>query len=288
MTHHESIEDIILDKDRRGLSALRDHLPPDFCDQAAALILEHPGTVLITTGFYILAGEGTETDGPPGAAAIGRALGSLGYDVVYVTDRYTAPFMESLAGPDARVVDFPITDDDASKRFARELLDELDPSVLIAIERCGLTHESLYRNMHGQDISAYNARIDHLFTNHPYSVGIGDGGNEIGMGNLASEIPKVPTLVDLPCVTSTTRLIVTSVSNWGGYGLVAAISRQKGKSLLPSVEAEQDRIKSMVDMGAVDGFTNKQEYKVDGFTMGENSAILARLHDLLASEGVGG
>ena len=287
MTHHESIEDIILDEDRRGISALRDHLPPDFCDQAATLILEHPGTVLITTGFYILAGEGTETDGPPGAAAIGRALGSLGYDVVYVTARYTVPFMESLGGPDARVVDFPITDDDASKRFAQELLDELDPSVLIAIERCGLTHESLYRNMHGQDITAYNARIDHLFTDHPYSVGIGDGGNEIGMGNLASEIPKVPTLVKLPTVTSTTRLIVTSVSNWGGYGLVAAISRQEGKSLLPSVEAEQVRIEGMVDMGAVDGFTNKQEYKVDGFTMGENSAILARLHDLLASEGVG-
>ena len=286
MTHHESIEDIILDRDRRGLSSLRDHLPLDFCDQAAALILEHPGTALITTGFYILAGEAAETDGPPGAVAIGNALRSLGYDIVYVTDKYTVPLMESFGGPDARVVDFPITDDDASKRFAQELLDELDPSVLIAIERCGLTHESLYRNMYGQDITEYNARIDHLFTDHPYSVGIGDGGNEIGMGNLASEIPKVPTLVKLPSVTSTTRLIVTSVSNWGGYGLVAAMSRQKGKSLLPSVESEQDLIKSMVDMGAVDGFTTKQEYKVDGFTLEENSAILTRLHDLLAGEGV--
>ena len=53
------------------------------------------------------------------------------------------------------------------------------------------------------------------------------------------------------------------------------------------MNAQMDRIKSMVDMGAVDGFTNKQEYKVDGFTLEENSAILARLHDLLASEGVG-
>ena len=101
--------------------------------------------------------------------------------------------------------------------------------MLIAIERCGLTHESLYRNMHGQDITAYNARIDHLFTDHPYSVGIGDGGNEIGMGSLASEIPSIPTLVKLPCVTSTTKLIVTSVSNWGGYGLVAAISKSDGE-----------------------------------------------------------
>ena len=283
MAPADSIEDIILDRDRRGLSKLRDHLPSDFCDQAASLILDRPGTAVITTGFYILAGGGAETDGPPGAIVIGNALRSLGYEVVYVTDKYTVPFVE---GHGARVVDFPITDDDASKKFAGELLDELDPSVLIAIERCGLTHESLYRNMHGQDISAYNARIDHLFTDFPYSVGIGDGGNEIGMGSLADEIPKIPTLVKLPCVTSTTRLIVTSVSNWGGYGLVAAISRQKGKSLLPSVESEQELVKSMVDMGAVDGFTNKQEYKVDGFTLEENSVTLARLHDLLASEGL--
>ena len=283
MPTSQSIEDIILDRDRRGLSRLRDHLPTDFCDQAASLVLQRPGTVLISTGFYILAGGGAETDGPPGAIAIGNALRSLGYDVAYVTDRYTVPFLE---GHDAAVVDFPITDDESSKRFAIELLEDLTPSLLIAIERCGLTHESLYRNMHGQDISQYNARIDHLFRGFPHSVGIGDGGNEIGMGILKHEIPKIPTLVKLPCVTSTTRLIVTSVSNWGGYGLVAAISRRTGKNLLPTVEAEEQLIKSMVDMGAVDGFTNKPEYKVDGFPLEENSITLARLRELLAAAGI--
>ena len=41
------------------------------------------------TGFYILAAEAAETDGPPGAIVIGNALQSIGYEVVYVTDRYT-------------------------------------------------------------------------------------------------------------------------------------------------------------------------------------------------------
>ena len=59
-----------------------------------------------------------------------------------------------------------------------------------------------------------------------------------------------------------------------------------GKSLLPSVDAEQDLIKRMVAMGAVDGFTNKQEHKVDGFTLEENSVTLTRLHELLAEEDV--
>ena len=285
MPTNQSIEDIILDRDRRGLSKLREHLPADFCDQAASLVLQRPGTVLIVTGFYILAGGGAETDGPPGAIAIGNALRSLGYDVVYVTDRYTVPFLE---GHDAPVVDFPITDEESSRRFAAELLGRLSPSLLIAIERCGPTHESLYRNMHGQDISQYNARIDHLFNDFPYSVGIGDGGNEIGMGILKDEIPEIPTLVKLPCVTFTTQLIVTSVSNWGGYGLVAAISRRTGRNLLPTVEGEEQLIKSMVDKGAVDGFTNKPEYKVDGFPLEENSITLARLRELLATEGIAG
>ena len=281
-----TIEDIILDRDQRGISALREHLPRDFCDQAATLILDHPGTAVIVTGFYILAARATETDGPPGAIVIGDALQAIGYDVVYVSDRYTAPLMMATAGSGAHVVDFPIADDEASKKHADELLAELNPSVLIAIERCGLTSEGLYRNMLGYDITQYNARVDYLFSNHPYTVGIGDGGNEIGMGNLAHEITTVPSLVKIPCITTTTKLIITSVSNWGGYGLVAALSKQKGKNLLPSVEAEQELVKRTVNMGAVDGITTKSVYKVDGFTLEENSQTVERLHELLAQQGV--
>ena len=65
-----SIEDIILDRDSRGVSKLRGHLPANFCQEAAELILANPGTALIATGFYILASSLPETDGPPGALAI--------------------------------------------------------------------------------------------------------------------------------------------------------------------------------------------------------------------------
>ena len=281
-----SIEDIILDRDRRGISALRPHLPEDFCGQAAELILQNPGTAIIVTGFYILAAEATETDGPPGAIVIGNALQSIGYQVVYVTDRYTAPVMTGVVGSNARVVDFPIAGDEESRSFAQSLLTEMNPSVIISIERCGLTSEGLYRNMHGQDISPYNARVDYLFEDPIPSVGIGDGGNEIGMGNLASIIPTIPSLVKIPCVTQTTRLVTSSVSNWGGYGLVAALSERRGKNLLLSVEADQDLIKRTVDHGAVDGMSTKPEYKVDGFTLEENSQTLVQLHEYLKERGV--
>ena len=104
------------------------------------------------------------------------------------------------------------------------------------------------------------------------------------MGNLASVIPSVPTLVRLPCVTRTTKLVISSVSNWGGYGLVAAISRRKGRDLLPSVEAEREMVKRIVDLGAVDGMSQQTQYMVDGFSLEENSQTLRALHKLLAEE----
>ena len=140
--------------------------------------------------------------------------------------------------------------------------------------------------MHGQDISQYTAKLDYLFTEDTPSVGIGDGGNEIGMGKLADVIPTVPSLAE-PCVTATSELVISSVSNWGGYGLVAALSRRSGRNLLPSLEYEQDLVRQTVDAGAVDGMSAKQDYRVDGFTLEENSQTVQRLHDLLAAEGIG-
>lgn len=282
-----TIEDIILDRDRRGISHLRPHLPADYATQAAQLILDNPGTAIVVTGFYILDAGFAETDGPPGAVVIGSALNQLGYKVVHVTDLYATEIMDKTGGDYSSVVEFPITDEDASAEFARDLLSELNPSVLVAIERCGLTDEGKYRNMRGRDITDYNARIDHIFNSDVPSVGIGDGGNEIGMGNLAEEVTQVESLVKIPCVTQTTKLMLASVSNWGGYGLAAALSALSGRNLLPSIAEEQQLLRDTVDLGAVDGMSAKQEYKVDGFTIEENSETVQALHDHLASVGIG-
>ena len=281
-----TIEDIVLDRDKRGIAALRPHLPADYCDRAARVVLDNPGTAMIVTGFYIITAGATETDGPPGAVVIGDALRSIGYEVVYVTDRYSLDVMKGTAGPESRVVDFPIAGVEESRAFAKELLSEVAPSVIIGIERCGLTSEGLYRNMRGVDISEYNAKTDYLFESGIPSGGIGDGGNEIGLGNLADIIPTVPSLVRLPCVTTTSELVIASVSNWGGYGLVAALSRAKGQNLLPSIKAEQELVKRNVELGAVDGPSGEAVPMVDGFTLEENSQALRELHDLLSDEGI--
>ncbi len=280
-----AIEEIILDHDRRGVSALRKHLPADFCRQAATLILDHPGHALICSGFHILTANAPETDGPPGAYFLGQALQSLGYQVTQVTDRYTSFLYQGLP-EQVDLLEFPIMDVEASKRYAEEVMDRLKPSVVISTERCGVTATGRYLNMHGVDISEFNAKVDYLVLGHPATVGVGDGGNEIGMGSLVEQIPAVPSLPSEPTTTAVTQLIIASVSNWGVYGLITALSQISKRNLLPSMEAEEELIKQMVDKGAVDGTITKPAYGVDGFTMEENLQALARLHALLAQEGL--
>lgn len=283
-----SIEEIILSHDRRGVSALRPYLPVRFCHDAAAFVLKASGrrrkVAVVTTGFYVRSACAPETDGPPGALAIGRALHMLGFRVIYVTDQCTMPLFGADIVGKAEVVDFAITDHDSSRRFALEFLAGVRPSLLIAVERCGLDCNRQYSNMTGEDITLHTGKVDYLFMGQNNTLAIGDGGNEIGMGNLAQYIPAVTSLPRSPALTSVNKLVIASVSNWGAYGLVAALSRLVKQNLLPSVDWERDMITEMVSRGAVDGISGERRSAVDGFNLDENAWALTELQRLLAPE----
>ncbi|MDA1279486.1 MAG: DUF4392 domain-containing protein [Chloroflexi bacterium] len=279
------IEDIILQDDIRGMKVLRQHMKDGWLESSAQLLLDHPGKILIATGFYILRAGEPETDGPPGAVAIANALRSLGNTVAYVTDEKCSTVMRKIAGDD-EVVEFPITTHRQSSEFAHRLLVKHAPSALISIERAGLLGDGTYRNWKGVDFSEHNAKIDHMFEEHPYTVGIGDGGNEIGMGNMRHVIPGINNLPDDPCVTTTTELITASVSNWGGYGLIAALSIKTGKNLLPSVEQGYEWVREIVSVGAVEGMSGESKDWVDARAPEDDAMCLRDLHALLASEGL--
>ena len=284
-TSFTAIEDIILQDDIRGMKALRAHMKDGWLDSSAQLLLDHPGKILIVTGFYILRASEPETDGPPGAVAIGEALKALGNTVAYVTDAPCMTSMRAIAGDD-EVIEFPITTHNESLKFAHDLLAEHAPSALISIERAGLVGDGTYRNWKGLDFSEHNAKIDHMFEQHPYSVGIGDGGNEIGMVNMRHVIPDIENLPDDPCTTTTTELIIASVSNWGGYGLVAALSVKSDKNLLPSVEQGDKWVRDIVAVGAVEGMSGESKDWVDGRAPEDDAMCLRDLHTLLTKEGL--
>lgn len=274
-----AVEDVILRHDRRGIAQLRPHLSAHFCEDAADLLLKHSGPVCITTGFYIAKAQAAETDGPPGAIAIGRALEEIGRTVWYIVDDVAVGVMRLLVD-DARIVRFPTIDRVESRGFARDLLDRLQPALLISIERCGPNRAGRYLNMGGQDISAHTAMIDTLFESNLPSIAIGDGGNEIGMGNLADVIPLCPPLPSEPCVTRVANLIISSVSNWGGYGLATTLSRRVGRNLLVSPDLERQQVEAIVAGGAVDGTNGLQVATVDGFDAATTRSILDTLHRL--------
>ena len=271
------LEDIILEHDKRGIAPLRQSIPSDYLNRSAEIVLSNVGKVFITTGFYILTAGTIETDGPPGAIALGNGLEKLGYEVVYITDSYASKFLDEYRSHKSRLIDFPICSDEESCKYSKTLLGEEKPAILISIERCGRSHDGLYRNMRNLSITEYTAQIDRLFDLHNTTIGIGDGGNEIGMGNVFKAVEKSSQLVENPTITKVSELIISSVSNWGGYGLLAQLSQATGINLLPNIVDEKDMIEGMVNLGAVDGVTGKSVYQVDGFELNQNAIILDNL-----------
>ncbi len=246
----------------------------------------HPsrGTALITTGFFILSAQAPETDGPLGAIAMAKALSDLGFEVVFVTDKHTMPILAMDGANMSKCIEFPITDHEASRKFAQNLLAEVKPSILIAIERCGFADGLRYFNMRGRDISDYTAKIDYLFLGQGNTIGIGDGGNEIGMGNFARQIRTLPNLPSNPTLTTVSKLIIASVSNWGAYGLVTALSQLCKRNLLPSVEWEKEMLREVVARGAVDGVSGERRCAVDNFDAEQNAWALTHLNELLRKD----
>ncbi|MCH2673775.1 MAG: DUF4392 domain-containing protein [Dehalococcoidia bacterium] len=276
---YSEIEKIILHDDTRGMSDLYQKIGKGFIERSTKLILEKKGVIIITTGFYILSANAPETDGPPGAVALGKSLEKLGYDVFYVTDKYSYNILSGLLG-EGNIIEFPITSHIESSTFANKLIRDYDPKSLISIERAGLSNDGKYRNFKGEDFSKYNAKIDYLFEQHPRTVGILDGGNEIGSGNYIEEIIKLGNIIDYPSIITATESIISSTSNWGAFGLIAGLSIHENINLLPSVDEGKRLIEKTYNLGAVEGLTGESKPYVDGRSLEEDMICLKKLNSL--------
>ena len=241
----------------------------------AARALRRARRVLIVTGFTV-APDMPETDGPPGAAVLGRALRRLGAHVTHVTDPANVPLIEaSLKTLDepASVAVYP-----ADAGGAARLLADEKPTHLVAIERPGRNGAGDYLNMRGDSVAAWNAPMDELFVarvRRPVTVGIGDGGNEIGMGNVRRRLARLDALRRrIACVVPVDHLVVAGVSNWGSYGVVAALGRLTGLDLLHTPEVERRLIQACVSAGACDGVTRRREPTVDSLADHVHAAVV--------------
>ena len=132
------------------------------------------------------------------------------------------------------------------------LLEALAPTHLIAIERSGRAADGRNYNMHGTDITSFTAPLDEWFLTagklRITTIGIGDGGNEIGMGRVQAKVKEVVKFGgQIGSVVTTDFLVVAGVSNWGAYGLVGALSLLTGEELLPSGDEAGSHVLSVVE-----------------------------------------
>jgi hypothetical protein len=313
----DRLRDIIQnDVGKRGLAAdpvdnLITACPGDF-RAACQSVAEHPHpALLVVTGFFIPTATppAGETDGPLGALFLARALVPLGIPVAIATDGFCVPSVAAGLAECGLQAQVPVVTLPAAAT-ARDMYDAAywpsfgDPpdwppigttlTHLLAIERVGPSHaDNRCYTMRGRDITDLMSPAHRLFeVAHEFSnlktIGIGDGGNEIGMGKLPRELiaRNIPNGNLVACRAPADLLIVCGVSNWGGYALAAGIAHLRGKKLDASLfdtVRERAILEVMVKSGPlVDGVTGKPTATVDGLTWEQYAEVLMKMKSLAA------
>ncbi len=264
-------------------------------------------TVIIVTGAGTppLLPKG-EDDGPVGAAVLAHAVRyGLGATPVYVCEHHHADPV--IASSDA--IGVPIreystavrygvggaikiapTDNTAIPRWSNELLEELRPSAIISIERLGPNVKGIIHGATG--LAGFDPQVDiaPLFDEaarrNIFSIGIGDAGNEIGYGRIVNAVREIqPYGKKCQCsceggmatVISTDVLVVAAVSNWGAYGIEAALSLVLGRVDLPHTpEVERRVVLRCLEAGGLEAMYGSARFYVDGIA-GESSVSLVQL-----------
>ncbi len=313
----ETIDKIMnLDLGKRGIDALyapaRSRSTEPLCAAAARHLLNLAAgdRVVLITGSLTrpwVSPEIGETDGPVGVAALARAL-SYGFNAIPVVVTDTSllnPIGATLKAAGQAVVSLEQAEratanrrfcsvavtlgypfEDATARTqAQVILAELKPKAVISVERAGMTPRGTYHNMLGQDYSQGRARIDYLVEEASRlkipTIGVGDGGNEIGMGAVAEAVHRHVPHGEILCArVATDVLLPCGVSNWGCYAIQAALALlTRRREFLHSAVMERRLIEAAANAGLVDGNTGKCEATVDAMSADVHASIV----ELMAS-----
>ncbi len=267
----------------------------DFAAACRSIAL-HPKPILaITTGFFIPTAEPPtfETDGPLGTVFLLNSLSSEEIQTwAMIDDKLQAAHTCGLFASGWKEVDCWHLD------FWKHILlgagqTDGKRTHLISIEHAGIASDGRRYSMRGHEIQNHPIPADIFFNNSSrgdtITIGIGDGGNEIGMGKIPHEtiVKNIPNGDLIHCRVPTDHLIVAGVSNWGAYALAAGIYVLRGVKPPPDLfdpDREQEILEVMVREGPlVDGVTGKHEATVDGLSWEEYVKPLIRIREILES-----
>lgn len=267
---------------------------------------------MITTGFLVPPLFIQETDGPIGAISLARGLDQFcAANSIIVTEREALPVLKRVAyvaglnvvkpedvkrGKHAiALLEFPTEWERAEER-AKEIIAEYNPAIIISVEKAGANEAKIYHNMKGYDISEHVSKVESLLEEAKrrgvLSIGIGDGGNEIGMGKIKETVKRVVPYGS-KCVCGcgegiaadfeTDILVTATVSNWGAHAIIAALSLLMEKALLHSPEIEKKMLLEAAREGAIDAMSGYANGDCDGITLATHSSILQIMKEIMQS-----
>jgi hypothetical protein len=122
------------------------------------------------------------------------------------------------------------------------------------------------------------------------TIGIGDRGNELGMGPIAETARALLPFgsnCGCPCgrgvadETPADLAVVATVSNWGAYGIAACLAALLERSDLiqsPGLEGELFTIAKRE--GGVDGMTGRPALSADGIDMAVHQSVVRLLAEI--------
>ena len=274
MALSKAIENLLVARNLRNMKTAQAALDTGYYLRAAQYLRDISGTVIIGTGFPV--SDTFETDGPVGAIALYDTLQALGAKPLLACAK---PLSAALQD-DYQVLELCATDLASAEDEAEKTLAETNPNAIISIERPGLAADGRYYNMRGEDITARCGFFDpYLVRATCPTIAIGDGGNEIGMGNITEAIAQLDINAS---VTGCDELLVADVSNWGAYGLISFLGLWAGEDLLARV-SPSSILDYLSNKGSVDGVTRLNTLTEDGLEASEGYSIIRELQSLATS-----
>lgn len=257
--------------------------------------------VTILTGCFVPIGDvhAAETDGPIGAAILAAGLIGAHIPAGIVTDPRCTHAM-TVAAEAASDLDIPVgTFPDSGRRPEDVNWNSTQASTnfsitssthVISIERLGPATDGRIRSMHGEDRTDVTGPLHELFERQLWNrIGIGDGGNEIGMGNLPHSLvaDEIQLGSEIHCRVTCDELIVAGCANWGAFGLLAALAialPQVKKDLLDPLRPDVHRriLTALLERGpSVDGISGNPQRSVDGIPEIDHESLIQTIRNLV-------
>lgn len=294
------------------------------CMRAAEMLAERvtPGsTVVILTGLIIPGHHPYgETDGPLGAAVLARALaiGLSARVIVAIEPELTGMMSALLRTAELQVLDADaLAAEDGRHRAAAAVvaqsrdrdealvqagawIERFDVRAVVAIEKAGANAHRVYHMVGGGDISATVSKGEAMFAEATRRgiacIGIGDRGNELGMGPIAEvtrgllpfgRVCRCPCGGGVADQTAADLAVTATVSNWGAYGVVACLAALREQpALLHTAALEHALLNRAVQVGGVDGMCGRPIPAADGMGAPTNAALVELLAEIYRAQSV--